>query len=218
MRKQALLSSVCFVLLLFAGAAHAYTLSTGFDGVSVDTANLTTTSGLNQWHDLGRWAVASSGGNSGSFAVHMADSQESNNLLFYGFDAAGLGSGSSYQFQFDFINTFERSNYGAAYIGGLKAGQGITMYAPWPDLSTTYFLKATLDKGVESWTTKTFSGIIPKDYDVIYVAFDMGGTTGTRGIDNVLLQVNPVPEPSTIILLAAGIGGVALLRRKKAKC
>lgn len=219
MRKKCVQLMTCLgVVVLLSGSAMAFSLSTNFDGVTISqTTDLTTTTGLNQWNDLVRWQVQSSGGNGGAWAQQTPNSpttpSHETSLLFYGFDATGLGTGTPYSLQFDFINSLD-SSPGVVYLGGLTGSQQISRFAPWPSLSDTDFFQAILPGGTNNWDSMSISGFIPDDYDVLYVAFQMGGAAGLRGIDNVSLDVAPVPEPSSILLLAAGMAGLLFYRRK----
>lgn len=216
MKKQCLLATVCLGLVLMASSAMAYSLSTNFDGITTNQSDLTTTSGLNQWNDLVRWQIQPTGGNSDSWAQQTPrdDGGHETSLLFYGFDATGLGVGTPFSLEFDFINDGPDTTIGKVYLGGLDTGESISRFAPWGNLDTTKFFEADLaTTGV--WTHASYTGTVSDDFDVLYVAFRLGGTSGLRGIDNVSLDVAPVPEPSTFLLLGAGIAGLALWRRKK---
>lgn len=201
-------------MVAMSSTAMAYTLNTTFDGVTINQANLTTTAGLDQWNDLARWQINSTGDN---FAQHTPSTfeQRQTNLLFYGFDAAGLQDGA-FSLQFDFINSGLTSFGGRVYLGGLDAGETISRFAPWADLQSTDFFNASLANNTNVWTTRSFSGVIPEDFDVLYLAFEMGGWEGWRGVDNVSLEIAPVPEPSSILLIGAGLGALALYRRRRA--
>ncbi len=214
------------LVLVFTSSALAYTLTEDFTLVnSINMANLSTSSGLNQWNDLVRWQINTSGGNLGNWAQQTPNATsratDETSLLYYGFDATGLGTGTTFSLDFDFLNDdiqgYNRDRDGTVYIGGLKAGDTISRWAPWGDLGTTNFDSASIAKDTSNWTAmSTFSGIVDDDYDVLYIAFKMGGYDGLRGIDNVNLQVGtPVPEPTTMLLFGTGIAGLIGLRRKK---
>ena len=220
MRKKCVQLMTCLgLVVLLSGSAMAFSLSTNFDTVTIVQADLTATTGLNQWNDLVRWQVQSSGGNGGAWAqqtpTSLTNPSDETSLLFYGFNATGLGSGTPYSLQFDFINSLA-SHPGVVYLGGLIGNQQISRFADWDDLQATNFVQGSLPVNTDDWDSMSISGFLPKEYDVLYIAFQMGGTAGLRGIDNVSLDVAPVPEPSSILLLAAGMGGLLFYRRKHA--
>src|SRR6056297_2983786 len=59
--------------------------------------------------------------------------------------------------------------------------------------------------------TVTFAGANTSALACVQFAMDSGA-----GIDNVAVNATPVPEPGTMLMLAAGIGGLVVLRRAKA--
>jgi hypothetical protein len=202
--------------LFMTGSALSYTLTENFTGATIYQSDLTTTTGLNQWNDLIRWQINPTGGNTGAWAQQTPPpSGGENSLLFYGFSAAGLGAGTPFSLSFDYING-TNTYAGAAYVGGLDAGELISRFAPWPNLSTTYFDKYNIaQNSASTFTPVTVNGVVDADHLVLYIAFDMGGTTGLRGIDNVNLQVGAVPEPATLLFLGAGLIAIAGYGRKK---
>jgi len=220
MKHVRVLLVVFGLVLLITGSALAFSLTENFTGATINQASLTTTSGLNQWNDLVRWQIQTSGGNTGDWAQQTPrpDSGPEESLLFYGFDAAGLGAGTAFSLDFDFINQSGSFN-GRIYVGGLLGTEKISPNAPWPDLGSTYFKSAALSTNVNSWMAfPTLTGLVDADYDVLYIAFQMGGRNQLRGIDNVNLQVGaPVPEPASIILLGGGLLGLAWYGRKRKK-
>ena len=76
--------------------------------------------------------------------------------------------------------------------------------------------------GTATWGyfTQTFdiAALGAIDADMIFTLTEVSGwgsgTNSTVALDNV--SANAVPEPGTLLLLAAGIGGLAFYRRKKA--
>lgn len=219
MRLQCFKWIACLGLVLWTTSAMAYSLNTGFDGVSISQTDLTPISGLDQWNDLERWQIQSTGGNSDYWAQQTPGPGPEESLLFYGIDASGLGSGTAYSLQFDFINSGASFN-GTVFLGGLDIAQNeaISRFAPWPNLSTTNFFSTTLANNTNNWTTVQINGVLPDEYDALYIAFQLGGEDGVRGVDNVVWNVDepaPVPEPSSLILLGAGFGALTLWRRKK---
>jgi len=59
--------------------------------------------------------------------------------------------------------------------------------------------------------TVTFAGANTSSLACVQFAMDSGAV-----IDNVAINATPVPEPGTVLMLAAGVGGLVVLRRAKA--
>ena len=57
-----------------------------------------------------------------------------------------------------------------------------------------------------SWFIGDFSGGLGGDWDVDYIAFDANGAFA------------PIPEPSGLVLMAAGLIGLSILRRRRSGC
>ena len=142
---------LCATILLVAGPALALTLTEDFSGTVINSSNLTTASGLNQWNDLVRWQINPTGGNPDAWAQHTVRSDQGaeESLLFYGFDATGLGDGTAFSLSFDFINGGGSFN-GTVYVGGLDGTESISKFAPWPDLSATYFYSSLISNRIDT--------------------------------------------------------------------
>jgi hypothetical protein len=155
---------VSLSLVLFAGSALAFSLSTDFTGVTINQANLTTTTGQNQWNDLVRWQIMATGGNPDAWAQQTPhpDLGPGTSLLFYGFDASGLGAESTLSLQFDYINSTLNSFNGTVYLGGLSGSEQIFRFATWGDLNSTFFINQTLGNKTNDWNSFLYNGILLK--------------------------------------------------------
>ena len=103
---------------------------------------------------------------------------------------------------------------------GIMTGSGTSTFAPTitltTNLSSYIFPSLTTVKNLR--TGMTFFGFRSTGVGEHFTSFTITGSTipaMSPAIDNVTLgdYVAPVPEPSTFLLLGAGIGGLALLRR-----
>lgn len=59
---------LCATILLVAGPALALSLTEDFTGAVINKSDLTTSSGMNQWNDLVRWQINSTGGDPDAWA------------------------------------------------------------------------------------------------------------------------------------------------------
>ena len=91
---------------------------------------------------------------------------------------------------------------------------------------------STYSLAFASWTTsatvgnnesQTFAGAVDNATSVIFRVVDMstvsvnGGSIGTGGTDRVdnFTVFSPVPEPSTVALVGAGLFGMLAMRRRR---
>lgn len=232
LRKRTTL--VAFTLATMASSASAavlvsedFTGATIYAGQEVNLANNpanTADDNLNKWMALGTWSIQSGGICSspcdGSFAQHLPPTTDNTNLIYYAIDASSLAAGTNLSLSLDFIAS---NRAGTLYLAGMVNGlHKLDPFAPWfdgetvpPEVLDAILLDTlTLPMGA-SWDSATLNVTLGQSFDALVIGVAMGGTGGSRAIDNVLLQ--SVPEPGALALL--GLGAVALGyagRRRKA--
>jgi len=188
--RSALVAGCVLAGVAAAGPARATALlNENFAGAMIANGlTLKTTTNLNTWIDFPndkRWSLQSDGICTGplcggQFAQHLEQDSDNTNLLFYGLSAAGIAPGSTLSLSFSYIAS---NRDGRAYIGGLTGSQELDPFAPWfqqpGDLDDGVALGSTAMTQTNVWTTKTLEVVLGAAQDVLVVAFEMGGTSGS---------------------------------------
>ena len=196
----------------FTGASIANGLTVNL----LDNPGNTGNDNLNTWIDFpdsNRWQIQSggicTGPCSGDFAQHLVQTDDNTNMLFYALDASGLAPGTMLSLNLDFITS---NRDGRVVLAGMLNGQhSLDPFAPFfpPDDANDGIVILDQVLGQTSvWTsTGTLEATLGQQFDVLALGIIMGGTSGSRGVDNVSLQA--VPEPSSLALAAIGLIGLA---------
>jgi hypothetical protein len=213
-------------------ASAAALLNESFTGVTIDTtgSQITLADGpgandnLGKWIDLSRWTVSTGGvcasPCTGSYALHTSSTADETNLLYYCISLAGFGVGTVLTVNFDYIIS---NRDGQFFLAGLNYGQNnLDPFAPWfnaddPAPTDGTRLLDPLLTQTATWAHRTYSYTLTQPYDVIVVGFALGGSSGSRGVDNVLVEAQAVPLPGTLALPGvAALAGAAVRRRPAA--
>ncbi|MEN8141762.1 MAG: PEP-CTERM sorting domain-containing protein [Thermodesulfobacteriota bacterium] len=212
--------------LTMAGAAQAeIILDEDFSSATI--ANNLTISGdplanLGQWIDFPdthRWSTHTN--LNGEYAQHLEQERDNTNILFYGIDQ-GIADGTAFSFDFDYVTT---NRNGRVVVAGLQDGvHSLDPFAPWFGGGDTNDGVILLDEPLarnRDWDRDNhYEFLATSSFDAVAVAFMMGGTTGFRAVDNILLDAEapePIPEPATMLLFGTGLASLAGSRLRKNK-
>jgi hypothetical protein len=199
--------------------------------ISLSTAD----DNLETWIDSNdqKWRITDSTGAGfgtaaqGNFAQHQELASHEGNLLWYSF--INPGTTNTLSLDFDYILSFDD---GEVIIGGLNYGENnLDKFAPWfsgvlgggtdTNDGDLLFQSSLANTNGTTFQSVHFDIFDPDlaTYDVLAIGFAFNGTSGYRGVDNILLQTAPVPEPSTLLLLGGGLAGLGMVswRRRRGK-
>ena len=215
--KQKRRNGMKFSVILIAGLALMLV-------AGVSEANLLTDSDFEASNQGPWWGLWGNNLHTGTFPDAGTGIGSSNSVKIVSNGAAGTGDD---YYMYD--NSLVSVTPGTAYYGSIfaktqnLANEEISVKIDWFNNGAwvgTAGSSPTIT-GTNDWTALSISGVAPVNANHASLAFFVNqtadGGTGTAYFDNASLDTQPIPEPTSLLLLGSGLAGLLGLRKRAIK-